>query len=229
MGSIRQRSWCADGRGVPWNDLGNPEEAKHGSERNADLQANRFTSSTLPGIYEVFCRRSMKTGQETSPLANLIPLSLFKNHFQIPDSVLKVLPQEQKHQQHMAPAPKSGSFTAPTASISNQPTRDAVGHRPTAQLPPIAHLSKETKDQAIQHQEPIGDFPALEEVLSHYINRGRLFRCQHCDILFFERGMFFLHSSLHGTGNPWKCSICHKVCLNKNEFTLHFVNQQHGI
>ncbi|ESN91703.1 hypothetical protein HELRODRAFT_70542, partial [Helobdella robusta] len=72
------------------------------------------------------------------------------------------------------------------------------------------------------------EYTASNDVLSYYVGQGRLFKCQHCNILFFERGMYFLHSSLHSSPNPWQCSICHKVCSDKNEFTLHFVNQQHN-
>ena len=70
--------------------------------------------------------------------------------------------------------------------------------------------------------------PPLDDVIAFYISQGRLFKCQYCNILFFERGMFFLHASLHGNSSPWECSICHKICSDKNEFTLHFVNQQHA-
>jgi hypothetical protein len=111
--------------------------------------------------------------------------------------------------------------------------------RPTAQLPPISlqplttasmpmtSPSRPTKDQGVQHSQSVAGFPSLEDVLSYYVGQGRLFRCQHCNILFFERGMYFLHASLHGL-TPWECSICHRVCSDKNEFTLHFVNQQHN-
>lgn len=66
----------------------------------------------------------------------------------------------------------------------------------------------------------------LDELLSRFETQDRLFRCQFCGIIFMERGMYFLHIALHGN-NPWECSICHKIMQDKNEFTLHFVNQQH--
>lgn len=87
---------------------------------------------------------------------------------------------------------------------------------------------RQSKDKATQHSAPIPDILSLDDVLSYYISQGSLFRCQHCNILFFERGMYFLHSSLHGALSPWQCSICHTECLDKNEFTLHSVNQQHS-
>ena len=115
-----------------------------------------------------------------------------------------------------------------TSSLRQSSSAGVVNptQRPTAQLPPMTH--KSTKDQAVQHSQSVAGFPSLDDVLSYYVSQGRLFRCQHCSILFFERGMYFLHASLHGLTSPWECSICHKVCSDKNEFTLHFVNQQHN-
>ena len=72
-----------------------------------------------------------------------------------------------------------------------------------------------------------GDVPSLNDVLLYYESQGRIYRCAHCKILFEERGLYFLHKSLHGETSPWECSICHKVCADRNDFHLHFVNEQH--
>lgn len=172
-------------------------------------------TSALPGIHEVFSRR----GQKLPSFANFMPVPM-KVNLPLPDLTLSML------QSPPAP-PASYSSSAAAAALSgvtvNPPTQ-----RPTAQLPPITHTMRQTKDQASQHNLSIAGFPSLDDVLSYYISQGRLFKCQHCNILFFERGMYFLHASLHGLTSPWECSICHKVCSDKNEFTLHFVNQQHN-
>ncbi|XP_029651680.1 DNA-binding protein Ikaros [Octopus sinensis] len=86
---------------------------------------------------------------------------------------------------------------------------------------------KSTKDVATQFATPIDGVPLLEDTLAYYMSQGKIYKCNHCGIIFQERGMYFLHNSLHGAYNPWECSICHKVCADKNDFNLHFVNQQH--
>ncbi|KAK7093600.1 uncharacterized protein [Littorina saxatilis] len=88
---------------------------------------------------------------------------------------------------------------------------------------------KTRQDASTQHNAVSlsGDVPSLNDVLVYYESQGKLYRCNHCKILFEERGMFFLHKSLHGEQSPWECSICHKVCADKNDFHLHFVNEQH--
>ncbi|XP_041378220.1 zinc finger protein 629-like [Gigantopelta aegis] len=83
------------------------------------------------------------------------------------------------------------------------------------------------RDACTQHTSHIVGMPSLQDALSFYEAQGKLYRCPHCKILFEERGMFFLHKSLHGEMSPWECSICHKICSDKNDFNLHFVNEQH--
>lgn len=71
------------------------------------------------------------------------------------------------------------------------------------------------------------DMFVFQQLLTKLISRGELFRCQHCEVIFFERGIYCLHRSLHDEHNPFQCAICGKRCTNKDNFTLHFVNQKH--
>lgn len=88
---------------------------------------------------------------------------------------------------------------------------------------------KTRQDASTQHNTSnlTGDVPSLQEVLVYYESQGKIYRCPHCKILFEERGLYFLHKSLHGEQSPWECSICHKICVDRNDFHLHFVNEQH--
>ncbi|RUS89333.1 hypothetical protein EGW08_002853, partial [Elysia chlorotica] len=88
---------------------------------------------------------------------------------------------------------------------------------------------KITKEVGTQHTTTNlpGELPTLEDLLIYYESQGCLYRCQHCRISFEERGLYFLHKSLHGEMSPWQCSICQKICVDRNDFHLHFVNQQH--
>ncbi|XP_076451226.1 uncharacterized protein LOC143287169 [Babylonia areolata] len=88
---------------------------------------------------------------------------------------------------------------------------------------------KTRQDASTQHTavSVSGDVPSLSDMLVYYESQGKIYRCHHCKILFEERGMYFLHKSLHGEQSPWECSMCHKICADKNDFHLHFVNEQH--
>ena len=199
----------------------------------------------LPGIHEMFSRRS--TPKLEPPPLPPPPLSFASNaaaFAAMPPLLTSAdtrmnLPNDLPLNL-MSPPPNT---TAATPFMSSSPMQQQqqqqqiqqiqlpVGHqqnRPTAQLPPITHVLKQTHDQAVQHSTPIPGFPCLDDVINYYVNQGAIFKCQHCNVVFFERGMFFLHSSLHSAANPWECSICNKVCGDRNEFTLHFINQQHN-
>ena len=187
-------------------------------------------SSTLPGIQEMFSRKTPNAQQPGAP-PQMPPLS-FPNFnvsalaLAAEQGVVKTPADLQSFL--LSAAPPAGFNPA----ISHGPPMVTLNPRPTAQLPPIAQnpiSANLRKDQPMQHTAALPGIPALDDVLSYYIGQGKLFKCQYCNILFFERGMFFLHASLHGQTSPWECSICHKICSDKNEFTIHFVNQQHTL
>ena len=87
---------------------------------------------------------------------------------------------------------------------------------------------KSTRDFSSQFTTERADMPSITEVMAYLEANGQIFRCIHCRIMFEDRGLFILHNSLHGQENPWRCTVCNKVCLNKNDFHLHLANQQHG-
>lgn len=104
-----------------------------------------------------------------------------------------------------------------------------VNLQPPQQQPQIQLQvnNKSSTDAFVQCDDEDGPMPELEDVIDHYLCKGKIFRCHHCDIIFFERAMYFLHVSLHGSESPWQCAICDKQCTDKNDFTLHFINQKH--
>ncbi|XP_060078332.1 zinc finger protein 271-like [Ylistrum balloti] len=90
----------------------------------------------------------------------------------------------------------------------------------------ISH-PKNNVDKATQFTQHNPSAPNLQDTLAYYEAQGKIYRCQHCRILFEERGLYFLHVALHGSPNPWECSICHTVFADRNDFHLHLINQQH--
>lgn len=167
------------------------------------LAPNRRTSSTssIPGI-QSFSRQN-RNGPPPSPLP-----------FQA------------------VAADRVRSFADSTSSLSEFfSTLQALIHR-SQDIPELnvsISRSKSRQDVSTQYNSVSisGDVPALNDILIYYESQGKLYRCAHCRILFEERGMYFLHKSLHGELSPWECSICHKICADKNDFHLHFVNEQH--
>lgn len=92
----------------------------------------------------------------------------------------------------------------------------------------IIIAAAQSKTQAMTQSSPhLTGMPNLDDMLAHYVSAGKLYHCQHCDIFFRERAIFVLHSSLHGNQSPWECSVCQKVCQDRNDFHMHLVNQKH--
>ncbi|CAG2189548.1 uncharacterized protein LOC143057795 [Mytilus galloprovincialis] len=86
---------------------------------------------------------------------------------------------------------------------------------------------RHTRDFSSQFTSERSDIPSVREIMSYLEAQGKIFRCHHCCIMFEDRGLYILHTSLHGQSNPWQCNVCNKLCLNKNDFHLHQANQQH--
>ncbi|XP_014779177.1 zinc finger protein Pegasus isoform X1 [Octopus bimaculoides] len=47
--------------------------------------------------------------------------------------------------------------------------------------------------------------------------------CTHCQLLFFDNGLYAMHMGLHHAENPWQCNICGQVHNDVYSFTLHFI------
>ena len=201
----------------------------------------------LPGIHEMFSRRStpklppFNSGvfSGTPPLLTTSvadmkgPMNLPND---LPLNLMSPPPAASVMASAFPTAVSSPLVTMATAGgvtghLSNTPTPTQTPMpgetTPQRTITPHPPNALPNHDQATQHSTPIPGFPCLDDVINYYVNQGAIFKCQHCNVVFFERGMFFLHASLHSSSNPWECSICNKVCTDRNEFTLHFVNQQH--
>ncbi|KAK2183710.1 hypothetical protein NP493_299g03047 [Ridgeia piscesae] len=49
--------------------------------------------------------------------------------------------------------------------------------------------------------------------------------CRHCDILFFDSAIYFMHMGLHSANNVWQCNLCSEVLSEVYSFTSHFINE----
>lgn len=132
------------------------------------------------------------------------------------------------HQNNNVSADSTSSLSEMLSILQNFVQRSHDLESAPAGVSVMIAPKKQTRHTGTQISARIEGMPSLEDTLAYYVSQGKLYKCTHCGILFQERGMYFLHSSLHGTHNPWECSICHKECVDKNDFNLHFVNQQHA-
>lgn len=125
-------------------------------------------------------------------------------------------------------AARCGSSDASTAESGLQiETRTAIAEQHARQCCGEDRVDAGMQADRLCSQMPGEDaVPSMDELLARFIVQGRLFKCRHCEIYFKERGLYSMHVVLHGDKNPWQCAICGRQMLDRNEFTLHFVNQQ---
>ncbi|KAL5015116.1 hypothetical protein ScPMuIL_009386 [Solemya velum] len=136
--------------------------------------------------------------------------------------------QTSKVQQETTSADSTSSLSEMLAILQNVAQRSHdLGPANFPQISLTINPARSTRDVSTQFTAENPSIPQLSDVLSYYESLGKIHRCHHCNIIFEERGLYFLHISLHGPTNPWECGICHKICADRNDFHLHFVNQQH--
>ena len=59
-------------------------------------------------------------------------------------------------------------------------------------------------------------------------NFSSQWQCQHCNIIFPDQTLYFLHRGFHsGNGNPWKCNGCGQRCTDMYDFNAHLMSEVH--
>jgi len=59
-------------------------------------------------------------------------------------------------------------------------------------------------------------------------NFSSQWQCQHCNIIFPDQTLYFLHRGFHsGNGNPWKCNACGQRCTDMYDFNTHLMSDVH--
>ena len=52
-------------------------------------------------------------------------------------------------------------------------------------------------------------------------------QCQHCNIIFPDQTLYFLHRGFHSNTNPWKCNGCGQRCTDMYDFNTHLMSDVH--
>ena len=62
-------------------------------------------------------------------------------------------------------------------------------------------------------------------LVTFLLNRGDVYKCEHCHIIFEDCTLYLLHNGFHANDNdPFKCVICKKICEGRIEFNLHLTS-----
>ena len=55
-------------------------------------------------------------------------------------------------------------------------------------------------------------------------NEQNLMMCKHCNIIYLDKTVYYLHMGLHNLNDPWQCNLCGKVCKDLHEFSSHVIH-----
>ncbi|XP_038635215.1 zinc finger protein Aiolos-like [Scyliorhinus canicula] len=68
------------------------------------------------------------------------------------------------------------------------------------------------------------------EMLKVITNEGeqvRVFKCDHCRVLYLDYVMFTIHMGCHGFRNPFECNVCGYQSQDRYEFSSHIARGEH--
>ena len=106
----------------------------------------------------------------------------------------------------------SRSCTPPvdlSSAKSKIPTEDERAHKSHDSDPSVSELTKSA--------EP-------EENATVKLGDPNKPMCKYCEILFFNKAIYYLHMGLHNVNNPWQCNICGKICNDAVDFAAHVIH-----
>ncbi|XP_060564483.1 zinc finger protein ztf-16-like [Ruditapes philippinarum] len=107
---------------------------------------------------------------------------------------------------------RSRSCTPPvdlSSAKPKSPAKDARSHKTHGSDPNVSELTK-TADPDENITVKLGD-----------PNKPM---CKYCEILFFNKAIYYLHMGLHNVNNPWQCNICGKICNDAVDFAAHVIH-----
>ena len=82
--------------------------------------------------------------------------------------------------------------------------------------------------QSSNSTEPNSPLSNQEHVSSPSLtNFSSQWQCQHCNIIFPDQTLYFLHRGFHSNTNPWKCNGCGQRCLDMYDFNTHLMSDVH--
>jgi hypothetical protein len=108
-------------------------------------------------------------------------------------------------------------------SRTNEETTD-INSDPTTHIDTIPIASNKRPTKRITRETQTNSSNHVSSVLSNTASDDMSFKCTYCSITFLDYELYSLHVGMHGTNNPWQCSVCSNVCLNKVDFSAHILH-----
>ena len=116
-------------------------------------------------------------------------------------------------------------------SLTDRYGNSHANYRPTTSPYPAnhSHTGRESSDgrsltdDSSHHGSP-NNQPVSVRMRSIGTETRKGWHCKHCDILFFDSAIYFMHMGLHSPNNVWQCNLCNEAFTEVYSFTSHFIN-----
>lgn len=62
-------------------------------------------------------------------------------------------------------------------------------------------------------------------LVAYLLNKGRVYKCEHCRIIFDDCTLYLLHNGFHShDAQPFRCGICRATCNDRIDFNCHLTS-----
>jgi len=90
---------------------------------------------------------------------------------------------------------------------------------------PAAKRNKVSEDYSLHHQSTADT--GLNLTNSSKGSSSSSTTCTHCNIVYPNQTLYFLHRGFHSDSNPWRCNSCGHVCSDLYDFNTHLFSASH--
>lgn len=119
-------------------------------------------------------------------------------------------------------ATPSSVFTRDSQSETNSSHVFISRNNPTSQKQNISITPREGNNTS-SNRYNMATNEALTSPNSS-VGTKKAWHCGHCDIVFMDSAIYFMHVGLHKPSNPWTCNLCDNSYHDVYSFTSHFIN-----
>ncbi|KAM4626531.1 zinc finger protein Helios isoform 2-T3 [Discoglossus pictus] len=92
---------------------------------------------------------------------------------------------------------------------------------------PSPAYSKEDGKSLDAAKASVGSSKDVYRVFNNEGEQMRVFKCEHCRVLFLDHVMYTIHMGCHGYRDPLECNICGHRSQDRYEFSSHIVRGEH--
>ncbi|XP_040281518.1 zinc finger protein Eos isoform X9 [Bufo bufo] len=186
------------------------------------LPPTNCISEITPVISSVYTQLQPMSGRPDMPGNR----EAAEGHEDIPDGTQSHYRGRTEH----GASPTNGCQDSTTDTESNHEERGSQATS-SRQSPAYAKEDQRPPESGVVNPSRSGPGTAKEtlRVLGEDGEQVKVFKCEHCRVLFLDHVMFTIHMGCHGFRDPFECNICGYHSQDRYEFSSHIVRGEHKV